>query len=248
MTVATGADHVLDDLDAELGRVFGALGDLADEYVEVVRGVQGSGDAVRIRDLAVLRPTIFAILDSHPGTIVGAGVITAADLLDDTTRWLEWWWPRTGTPPEQLRVNLDPSAPDFYDYTSEDWYTYPERTREIGIAGPFVDHVCTGEYSATLTVPALDGDDFLGVVAADILVSSIERRLLPGLLRIDRPLVVATAAGRIVVSTDPSWSPGLLLPDGWVTTPDGDPDRLVDARRAASPLRSWVVVEPPTGS
>jgi hypothetical protein len=242
MTVDAAADHVLDDLDAELSRVFGALRGLAAEYVGIVRGARASGDVVRIKDLATLRPTIFAILDSHPGTIVGSGVITAADLLDDTTRWLEWWWPRTGTPPEQLRVNLDPSAPDFYDYTSEDWYTHPERTRDIGIAGPFVDHVCTGEYSATLTVPALDGDDFLGAAAADILVSSIERRLLPSLLRVDRPLVVATAAGRIVVSTDPSWSPGLLLPDGWITTSDAGP---VDARRAASPLRSWIVVAPP---
>lgn len=245
MTIDVQAERVLDDLDAELGRVFGALRELADEYVDLVRTTREVGDVVRIKDLAVLRPTIFAVLDGHPGTIVGAGVITAAELLADTTRWLEWWWPRTGTPPEQLRVNLDPAAPDFYDYTSEDWYTHPERTRDIGIAGPFVDHVCTGEYSATLTAPAVDGDEFLGVAAADILVSSIERRLLPGLLRMGRPLVVATASGRIVVSTDPSWSPGLLLPDGWVVSSGEAARGAADSRNAVSPLRSWVVVEPP---
>jgi hypothetical protein len=245
MTVDVQADHVLDDLDAELSRVFGALRELAAEYVEMVRAMREVGADVRIKDLAVLRPTIFAILDSHPGTIVGAGVITAADLLADTTRWLDWWWPRTGTPPEQLRVNLDPHAPDFYDYTSEDWYTHPERTREIGIAGPFVDHVCTGEYSATLTVPAVDGDEFLGVAAADILVSSIERRLLPRLIRVDRPLVVATASGRIVVSTDPAWSPGLLLPAGWLTASDDGAGHVGAPRNSLSPLRSWIVIEPP---
>lgn len=240
---ATEAPGVLDDLDAELSRVFGTLTELASEYVELVTSAQDAGDRVVSTDLAALRPTIVAILDSHPGTIVGAGVITAADLLADTTRWLEWWWPRTGTPPEQLRVNLDPAAPDFYDYTSEDWYTHPEQTRDIGIAGPFVDHVCTGTYSATLTVPALRGNDFLGVAAADILVSSIERRLLPRLLQLGRPLVVVTPAGRVVVSTDAAWAPGVLLPSGWA-------DRPVDPVVAVSsggetPLRSWCVLEPP---
>jgi hypothetical protein len=237
------AAGVLDDLDSELSRVFGTLAELASEYVEMVTTAQQAGDAVASRDLAVLRPTIFAILDSHPGTIVGAGVITAADLLVDTTRWLEWWWPRTGTPPEQLRVNLDPSAPDFYDYTNEDWYTHPERTHDIGIAGPFVDHVCTGTYSATLTVPALRGDEFLGVAAADILVSSIERRLLPRLLKLGRPLVVATPTGRVVVSTDAMWSPGVLLPKGWDGRP-ADAGPTVSAG-GATPLCSWSVVEPP---
>jgi hypothetical protein len=148
-------------------------------------------------------------------------------------------------PPEQLRVNLDPAAPDFYDYTNEDWYTHPDRTRDIGIAGPFVDHVCTGEYSATLTVPAVDGDELLGVAAADILVSSIERRLLPGMLRADRPLVVATGAGRVVASTDPVWSPGLLLPQAALPTPDVDRDPALPWTTGVSPLRSWVVLEPP---
>jgi hypothetical protein len=244
MTTDVDAGGVLDDLDAELGRVFEALRGLAAEYVEVVTSARQTGEVVRIKDLGVLRPTIFAILDSHPDTIVGAGVITAADALEDTTRWLEWWWPRTGTPPEQLRVNLDPGAPDFYDYTNEDWYTHPERTRDIGIAGPFVDHVCTGEYSATLTVPAVDRDEFLGVAAADILVSSIERRLLPVLLRVDRRLVVATAAGRVVVSTDPEWSPGLLLPKSWLPTPEDDRGAAATRAAGASPLRSWVVLEP----
>jgi DNA-binding FadR family transcriptional regulator len=245
MTTVVDAAGVLDDLDAELGRVFGALRALAAEHVELVTSARQAGGVVRIKDLGVLRPTIFAVLDSHPDTIVGAGVITAADLLEDTTRWLEWWWPRTGMPPEQLRVNLDPAAPDFYDYTNEDWYTHPDRTRDIGIAGPFVDHVCTGEYSATLTVPAVDGDELLGVAAADILVSSIERRLLPGMLRADRPLVVATGAGRVVASTDPVWSPGLLLPQAALPTPDVDRDPALPWTTGVSPLRSWVVLEPP---
>jgi hypothetical protein len=236
---------VLDDLDDELARVFSALRQLAAEYVDLVTTRREAGDVVRIKDLAALRPTIFAILDSYPGTLVGSGVITAADLLDDTTRWLEWWWPRTGTPPEQLRVNLDPAAPDFYDYTNEDWYTHPESTRDIGIAGPFVDHVCTGEYSATLTVPALQRDEFLGVAAADILVSSIERRLLPRLLQAGQPLVVATRAGRVVVSTDPRWSPGVLLPPAVLPSPDDDDGAGQGVAEGASPLRSWVVLEPP---
>ena len=222
------------DLDGELLAVFDALDGLAGQLGGLVAE---HGDArLRRSDLAVLRPRIGALLTEHRGTIVGAGVITRPDLLQDAPRWLEWWWTRQGAAPELLRVNLDPAAPDFYDYTGADWFELPRASGRRQIAGPFVDHACTGEYSITLTVPVLRDEEFLGVAAADILVSSIERRVLPRLVDLEQQLVLATGEGRVVVSTDPDWLPGMVLPTVDV---DLSSRRLTAAR---SPLSSWALV------
>jgi hypothetical protein len=48
-----------------------------------------------------------------------------------------------------LRVNLDPAAPDFYDYTTADWYATTLRTLEPRMSGPYVDYACTSQYAVT---------------------------------------------------------------------------------------------------
>ncbi len=233
-TAAPRGVAAVSDLDGELLAVFEGLDALAAQLGALVaeRGVGG----LRRAELAVLRPRIGELLTEHRGTIVGAGVITRPDLLQDAPRWLEWWWTRQGAAPELLRVNLDPAAPDFYDYTGADWFELPRASGRRRIAGPFVDHACTGEYSITLTVPVVRDEEFLGVAAADILVSSIERRVLPRLVDLEQQLVLATGEGRVVVSTDPDWLPGMVLPTGDV---DLASRRLAHAR---SPLSSWVLV------
>ena len=57
----------------------------------------------------------------------------------------------------------------------------PLRSMSRRVAGPYVDYACTNEYAVTLSMPVPDGDDLLGVAAADVLVSSLETRVLPAL-------------------------------------------------------------------
>ena len=231
---ADGTQHatdVLADLDAEFVTVFDALTDLAGSYTALV--TERGPDGILRKDLADLVPEIRALLAAHPGTLVGAGVITRPGLLSDAPRWLEWWWtPRPGPAPEPLRVNLDPTAPDFYDYTGEDWFRLPRRSGRGEITGPFVDHACTGEYTLTLAVPATGNGGFLGIAAVDVLVSSIERVLA----RTGEPAVVTTGEGRVVASTDPAWLPGMCL-----LARDRPPSarRLPEARSA---LASWWIM------
>lgn len=194
---------VLAGLDAEFAAVFAALDDLAGGFAAIV--ADRGPDAVVRKDLAGLVPAITGLLAAHSGMLVGAGVITRPGLLRDADRWLEWWH---GPGPEPLRVNLDPAAPDFYDYTGEDWFQLPRRSGRREIAGPFVDHACTGEYTLTLAVPVTVPTGFLGIAAADVLVSSIERALP----RPSEPVVVTTGDGRVVASTDPARLPGTRLP------------------------------------
>ena len=191
---------------AEFDRVFAALRPLADEYVTIA-----ARHPSRDR-LAALRPAIGTILQRHRGLVAGAGVIVAPDLLSDSRYWLEWWWTRADGEPEALRVNLDPAAPDFFDYTTADWYATPERTGAEHVAGPYVDYACTNEYALTVAVPAVLDGTMVGVAAADVLVSSFEQRVLPALRALPRPMALANAAGRVVAANSPHLAPGLRVP------------------------------------
>jgi hypothetical protein len=198
---------VLGDVLDELEDVFGALDALAHRLA----GLAAGGCALYRNDLASLRPKIFDVLAAHRDLVTGTGVIAAPNLLRDATRWLEWWWTAPAGAPEALRVNLDPGAPDFYDYTTADWYATPERTQTRRMAGPYVDFLCTNEYTVTLSTPVRDDGRLLGMAAADVLVSSLERRVLPVLTSIAHPVVLASADGRVIASNSPHWAPGLRV-------------------------------------
>ncbi|HET8756412.1 MAG TPA: cache domain-containing protein [Solirubrobacteraceae bacterium] len=196
------AGELLGDVIAELDRVFGALAELGAAFGAL------AGEPLRRSDVETLRPAIFALLADHADLVTGAGVVTAPGLLADAARWLEWWW---GAGPEPLRVNLDPAAPDFYDYTTTEWFAATAPCT----AGPYVDYACTNEYAITLSVPVPGS----GVAAADVLVTSLERRVLPALVALDRPTALTNGDGRIIASNDPDLAPGLRVDahgPGWL--------------------------------
>jgi hypothetical protein len=222
-----GPEAEIGRVEAEIGRLFGVLEGLSAQLSELAAGA--ADGPFRRDDLAVLRPTIFGILSAHRELAAGAGVITAPDVLADAPLWLEWWWTTPAGTPEELRVNLNPAAPDFYDYTTAEWYTAAERTGEPRAVGPYVDHFCTGEYTITLSVPVRLGERFLGVAAADVLVSSLERQVLPALLAAGRPSALTSADGRIIAATSPHWPPGLRVP--------------AEGPATRTPLGSWQLVE-----
>jgi hypothetical protein len=135
-------------------------------------------------------------------------VITAPDVLADAPLWLEWWWATPAGSPQQLRVNLDPAAPDFFDYTTAEWYAAAARLGTAQATSPYVDYFCTGEYTITLSVPVrLDGR-FLGVAAADLLVSNLEGQVLPALLGAGRPVALTSPEGRVIAATTADLVPG----------------------------------------
>jgi hypothetical protein len=69
-----------------------------------------------------------------------------------------------------------------------------------------------------------------GVVAADLLVASVEERVLPALAGLDRPVALTNADGRVIASNSASLPPGRHLA--------GE-----HAVRAGA-VRSWRLVEP----
>ena len=212
------AREVLADIAGELGKLFTALQPVARGFAHIV----GLSRHVEREDLTDLRGVISDVLASQAGLVAGAGVITAPHLLVDAPYWMEWWWAVPDKEPEALRVNLEPSAPDFFDYTSADWFVTPQRSGKRHIAGPYVDYVCTNEYTMTLALPVAVRDEFVGVVGIDVTISGWERRILPKLQSLPEPMTLTNAAGRVIASTSAFLSPGQRLDLAGIAAADTD--------------------------
>jgi hypothetical protein len=198
------AEQALAQIDGEVAQLFTALGPVAAGFGRVA---SLAGPIVR-DDLLDVRGAISDVLGAHPSFVAGCGVVPAPDLLADAPYWMEWFWSVPDRDPEALRVNLEPAAPDFFDYTTADWFVTPQRTGQRHIAGPYVDYVCTNEYATTLALPVQARGEFVGIVALDVTVSGWERRILPALRAIGDPVTLTNASGRVIASTSALRSPG----------------------------------------
>lgn len=143
----------------------------------------------------------------------GAGWVAAPGVLGDAPYWLEWWTGEPGTraAPKRLAAETDPRSVGFRDCTTLPWYAVPLQTRARHITGPYVDYVCTDQYTLTFTVPAVRGPSFLGVVGADVLVRSFEERLFGPLSRVGGACAIINASGRVVTASDPQRVTGDLI-------------------------------------
>jgi DNA-binding FadR family transcriptional regulator len=221
----------LAEVAESLERMFGELEELGRMFADLAAASGSAADGGLLRDdLGKLRPAIFDLLARHRDLAAGAGLITAPDVLADAPLWLEWWWTTPAGSQEQLRVNLDPAAPDFFDYTTAGWYTTADQQGTAQATGPYVDYFCTGEYTITLSVPVrLDGR-MLGVAAADVLVSSLEGQVLPALLAAGRPVALTNPEGRVIAATTADPGPGALI-------------RASGGAARPSPLSRWRLAE-----
>jgi DNA-binding FadR family transcriptional regulator len=215
-------------LSTDLSSVFDALALLAQAFLTSYRG---RADDYHLADIAELRPRIAGILDDFSDLAVGAGVVPAPGVLDDAPYWLEWWWREPGGAVRPLRVNLEPDEPDFFDYPHNEWFAAPVSSRAPHVAGPYVDYVCTNEYTFTLSVPVHDGDRVLGVVATDILCDRVEQLVMPILCAEAVPAVLVNADGRVIAATTTDIAPGVPLPAGAAWSASLSEDRSRDLAR-----------------
>jgi methyl-accepting chemotaxis protein-like sensor len=203
--------HLLAMLSRAVGDVFTSVEGLRSATLAVANRVLGSGRQLRRSDLLALRAPVADALARHAGFVAGAGVVLAPNALTDAQLWIEWYWLNARSAPERLEVDLDPNSAEFYDYTTTEWYREPFRTGEAHIAGPYVDYICTHEYTFTLSAPLIDGDRFLGIAGADILASEVERLAVPGLARLPRVAAIASGSGRVISSNSAQLMPGMVL-------------------------------------
>lgn len=216
----TSQDELAADLLAEITRtvreVLGSVARVGSAMAAIVAIARSAGRPPCRAELAALRPQVAELLRQHQDVTVGAGVILGPDILADAPRCIEWWWAEQSSADrdpvlEKLEVDLDPESAEFYDYTTMQWYREPQRTGGHAVAGPYVDYICTHEYTFTVSVPVICAGIFAGVAAADILAEKIERMAAPGLSLMDRPTVLASGDGRVIASNTGSILPGMRL-------------------------------------
>ena len=175
---------------------------------------------------AVLDPLVesFAIPAlAAGGLITGAGFVAAPGLLSDA-HWHLAWWLGGVDGIRRLATIDDPANDQFRDYTTLEWWRLPARSRARHLTGPYVDYVCTDDYTVTITTPVEVGGRLLGVVGTDVLVDRLEHELLPMLRAGGVSIAVVNASGRVVTATDPRCEPGSML-------------RIADLGDALAPLR-----------
>jgi hypothetical protein len=215
---------------------------LAEQVFDALKPVQAATEALlaepggaRAADLARLRPAIAELLT---GLVIGAGFVAAPRALADQHLGFEWWGLGEGDAPEQLTISLDPDSDQFLDYTRQSWFTVPRDTGRRHINGPYVDYLCTDEYTLTFTVPVHGpaAPGFLGVVGADVYVREFERRVLPRLRALPGRAALVNAQGRVIASTSARQATGSLVrepsvPAWWTSGTESRRDDGVLLRR-----------------
>jgi hypothetical protein len=216
--------RLLAGITGRIEQVLASVCEVHDAALGLAAAARAAGRRLRTTDLEALQPRVAEVLTRHRGFAAGAGVVLAPGVLTDAARCLEWWWITPAGQPRKLHVDLDPHSPAFYDYTSLPWYCEPEQTGQRAITGPYVDYICTRQYTFTVSMPLLVDDRFAGVAGADILAEEVERLALPVLASMPRPVALVSGTGRVIASNTTRAVPGSVLglaqatPDLWHST------------------------------
>ncbi len=224
-------------IEETVGRVTGIVEGLFSDLGDLVACAERVLDGPRpvTDDLKLLDPLAQAALGRADGLIVGAGFVAAAGVLDDSEYWLQWWsdydTPRTWVP-RQLQVEIDPHSESFNDYTTLPWFKSPRADGRRHVTGPYVDFLCTDEYTLTLTVPIFAGSRFSGVVGADVYARVMESVIAPVLADLEGPSALLNAVGRVVTASHCAYATGDMVRDRAVV--QGLADLAVSTRPGAS--------------
>ncbi|MFE2582855.1 cache domain-containing protein [Streptomyces sp. NPDC059378] len=210
----TGIDRaVLDDLSDAVRdvveRVFDTVAQTRALCTARLAAVAAEGRRPLSADLAGLRPHLTSRL-RQGGLVSGLGFVAAPGLLADTDTLLEWWQADAAGQVAPLLLDLEGSDSPYADYTHWEWYAHPRDTGCRIVAGPYVDYLCSDEYSLTFSLPVLSEGRFAGVAAADVYLRHFETTVAPLLRRLPAPARLVNARGRVAASTDPHHLVGSL--------------------------------------
>jgi hypothetical protein len=193
----TSALECLRDVEQHFERIFAELA----AWQVTLGELFAAGPVSAAAATEAIAGSVISFLDG-PHHLVGAGFVAARNALADKPLYLAWWQG------DDRRLLAEPAltATETFDYTRRPWFANPELTGQRHITGPYVDFVCTDEYTLTSTAPVVVAGRMVGVVGADTLVETLEAMLLPGLRAAGATLV--NEHGRAVVSADPHVGPG----------------------------------------
>lgn len=216
-TLTSTVQHCVESVGATFGTVFEQIEAWRESLEELVASSDGAVTAAAVDELT--ETLVVPGLSRDNALIIGAGFVSSPGFLVDAEWHLAWWLGHsntfgTGSADPSLRrleAEEDPSSESFRDYTTLEWWRVPASSGARHITGPYVDYLCTDDYTLTLTMPAVHAGTMIGVVGADLYVNDVERTLLPPVRGIGRPATLINASRRVVVSTDPHRPTGAIL-------------------------------------
>ena len=215
-TLSTDGDTVAEavvQVSGMLEHVFTTIQQTCEQTATMLAHISGQGRRPTSADLAQLQPLLREQLSREAELISGTGFIAEPGLLSDVPAWLEWWQTRADGEVQPLLLDLDPDTTAFSDYTSWDWFALPRTTGQRAVSGPYVDYLCSDEYSLTLAAPVVVDGAFAGVAAADVYLRHFEAGVGPALRRIEGPAFLVNPRGRVTASNTATQLAGSLVRD-----------------------------------
>lgn len=199
------AERVAVEVRGLLTPLHEALGHVRDEIESTYRAARAEGRDLQEEDLVDL-PAFFGVHALLKDLVVGAGYAAAPAVVGGEERYL-LWWQRRGDALARLRLNLEATSVDVYDYLDMDWFKGARATRRPYMYGPYLDYSGSGLYVFTGVVPVW-GEDFLGVAGADLPVRETERQLTRVLRSLQLDALVVTGERRVIASNTDRWVVG----------------------------------------
>ncbi|MWB99171.1 cache domain-containing protein [Agromyces seonyuensis] len=214
------------DLATRIAAVLDPVFAAVDDWAERVGGALARlGDAHLPPTAAELDPLVHDLvapaLQEPDSLVTGAGLVAAPHFLADRPWHLAWWQSAGSGELRRLAVETDPEADAFRDHTALEWWRGPLREGRSHVTGPYVDYLCTDDYTVTITTPVRFAGIMAAVVGADLYVERLERVLLPVMEASGQPATLVNASGRIIASADARLATGALLRrDGFAAARD----------------------------
>jgi hypothetical protein len=204
-------DRVRRSAATALGQLLdGVFADLALLAGETTRIVSDSG--VSRGALEELKPAVGRMVVRHGGLVDSAGVSVVPGLLSDAETWHQWWSLVRGHL-VFIPHNLNPASLDYYDYTEMTWFERPLASGRPELTGPYLDFGGADIKVVTAARPVLLGERTVAVAGADLSMDAIERAFLRNLGRVEEPVALVTATGKVVASNSARLAPGTRLQD-----------------------------------
>ncbi|MDC9603858.1 cache domain-containing protein [Xenorhabdus griffiniae] len=208
------AKHILDGILVAAQRATTTLADKTARILLELPLYRTEGVRLQQAQRDVLQKHIQDVLRCNHVWCNGAGFASYAipkTVREESGYWTLEWWRQEGNTIQYAQLEQNQEQRRRLDFRSFEWFRQPASCHLPVIDGPYVDYVCNGAYTITIAHPVLIGEEFAGVAAVDILVSTLDRLLLPVLGAIGKPALIINDDGRVVTSTVPGVRSGSLL-------------------------------------
>ncbi|MDQ8934541.1 PDC sensor domain-containing protein [Acinetobacter rudis] len=153
-----------------------------------------------------------ALQQSHSSHGIGFASYSPTTQIEQDYWTLEWWYKQENQL-QQAQFENYQNTQRFLDFRSFEWFQLPAKTQQPYVHGPYVDYICNDAYTITIAYPVMQNNQFLGVIAIDILVATLEQMILPKLKNIEQKAVIINQNSRVIASNDVSIRTGTLLKD-----------------------------------